>query len=171
MTAVTKAEFARHIGRSPGRISQYIKAGLPVRWDGTIDTVAGEAWVLANVGARTHRGPNQVRIDSEPPKQARTHLVNKAEACRHFQMTRGEFDRLVLEGMPVMSAPRNRGGEYVVDLEAADDWLIERETARHEARRRYREAEEARRQENQRILARMSEEQRRKLLPRWARGR
>jgi hypothetical protein len=84
-------------------------------------------------------------------------------------MTRGEFDRLVLEGMPVVSAPKNRGGEYVVDIEAVDDWLVERERQREEAARQRRAAEEARREENERIIANMSEEQRRKLLPRWAR--
>jgi hypothetical protein len=85
-------------------------------------------------------------------------------------MTRGEFDRLVLEGMPIVSAPSSKGGEYVVDFEAVDDWLVERQRQREEAGRQRRAAEEARREENQRILARMSPEQRRKLLPRWARG-
>jgi hypothetical protein len=150
-------------------VSQYIKAGLPVRWDGAIDILAAEAWIHKNVGTRSR---TKVRTESEPPKRTSAYRTfgNKAQACRLFRMTRGEFDRLVLEGMPVVSAPKNRGGEFVVDIEAVDNWLVARERQREEAARRRRAAEEARREENERILARMSEEQRRKLLPRWARG-
>jgi hypothetical protein len=48
-------------------------------------------------------------------------------------------------------------------------WLDELEQAKLERARRRQAGWEAQQQENQRILARMSEEQRRKLLPRWAR--
>jgi hypothetical protein len=108
---------------------------------------------------------------SEPPKRASAYRAvgNKAQACRLFRITRGEFDRLILEGMPVVSAPKNRGGEYVVDFHAVEDWLVARERQREEAARQRRAAAEAQRQENERILANMSDEQRRKLLPRWAR--
>ena len=168
MTDLSKSAFARRLGVSPARVSQYISQGLPVTRAGLVNIEAGEAWVLANVGTRSRRGRTKVRIKSEPPKRAGSYRTvgNKAQACRLFRITRGEFDRLVLEGMPVVSAPKNRGGEYVVDFHAVEDWLVARERQREEAARRRRAAAEARQEENERIIANMSEEQRRKLLPR-----
>jgi phage terminase Nu1 subunit (DNA packaging protein) len=167
VTDLSKSAFARHLGVSPARVSQYISQGLPVRWDGTIDTIAGEAWVLANVGTRSRRGRAKVRTESELPKRAGSYRTvgNKAQACRLFRITRGEFDRLVLEGMPVVSAPKNRGGEYAVDFGAVEDWLADRETKRQEARRRYQEAERRREAEHERQIAAVAEWRRRKLLP------
>jgi hypothetical protein len=120
------------------------------------------------VGARSRRGRTKVRIKSEPPKRASAYRAvgNKAQACRHFHMSRGEFDRLLLEGLPVVSAPKNRGHEFVVDFKAVEDWLAERETKRQEARRRYQEAEKRREAELQRQIAAAAEWRRRKLLPR-----
>jgi phage terminase Nu1 subunit (DNA packaging protein) len=167
MTEVSKSAFARHLGVSPARVSQYISQGLPVTWAGLVNIEAGVAWVLANVGTRSRRGRTKVRAEAEPPKRAGSYRTvgNKSQACRLFRITRGEFDRLVLEGMPVVSAPKNRGGEYVVDFGAVEDWLAEREAKRQEARRRYQEAERRREAEHERQIAAVAEWRRRKLLP------
>jgi hypothetical protein len=164
VTDLSKSAFARHLGVSPARVSQYIARGLPTTWAGLVNIEAGEAWVRKNLGVR---GRTKVRTVSEPPKRASAYRTfgNKAQACRLFRITRGEFDRLVLEGMPVVSAPKNRGGEYVVDFEAVEDWLAERETKRQEARRRYQEAERRREAEHERQIAAVAEWRRRKLLP------
>ncbi len=161
MTDVSKAAFARHLGISPGRVSQYIKMGMPTRWDGCVNIADGERWVRTRVGvsARTTR--------TQTPAPVRT--VNKSTVCRHFGWTRATFDKNAANGMPVVAAPANRNGEYVVDPDAVSRWLEKLEEARLERARRYKLAEEERQREVQRILDRMTPEQRRKLLPRWAR--
>jgi phage terminase Nu1 subunit (DNA packaging protein) len=44
-----KIAFAKHVGVTPGRVSQYIKEGMPVEPDGRIDVARGEQWIKANV--------------------------------------------------------------------------------------------------------------------------
>jgi len=51
--ALTKGEFAKLIGVSRGRVSQYIAGGLPVEFDGRIDVARGRQWMKANLDA-TH---------------------------------------------------------------------------------------------------------------------
>jgi phage terminase Nu1 subunit (DNA packaging protein) len=47
--SLRKKAFAELVGLSPGRISQYITAGLPVDPDGRIDVAAGKLWIRENV--------------------------------------------------------------------------------------------------------------------------
>jgi hypothetical protein len=161
VTELTKTAFARHLGVTPSRVSQYIARGLPTNWDGTVDTVAGEAWLAKNVR------PTRTKARSPTPTPVR--IVNKSGVCQHFAWSRHQFDANVAAGMPVVRMATSRGDEWKVDLDAVAGWLDEMEQAKLERARRRRAAAEAQRQENERILARMSEEQRRKLLPRWAR--
>jgi hypothetical protein len=49
MPDVSKSAFARHLGVSPGRVSQYIKAGMPVRWNGTVNIEKAERWIRKSV--------------------------------------------------------------------------------------------------------------------------
>lgn len=46
---LAKGEFARLIGVSRARVSQYIADGLPVAFDGRIDVAQGRAWIRANL--------------------------------------------------------------------------------------------------------------------------
>lgn len=46
---LAKGEFAKLIGVSRARVSQYIADGLPVAFDGRIDVAQGRAWVRANL--------------------------------------------------------------------------------------------------------------------------
>lgn len=47
----TKADFARRVGLSRGRISQLIAKGLPTTPEGKIDPEAGLAWLEDNLDA------------------------------------------------------------------------------------------------------------------------
>ena len=51
-SAVPKGFFAQLVGITPGRVSQLIAQGLPVRLDGKIDVEAGREWLEANVNRR-----------------------------------------------------------------------------------------------------------------------
>lgn len=44
-----KSDFARFVGVSAGRVSQMIKAGLPVERDGSIDVARGKLWIAENI--------------------------------------------------------------------------------------------------------------------------
>lgn len=47
--ALTKGEFAKLIGVSSARVSQYIADGLPVEFDGRIDVARGWQWMKVNL--------------------------------------------------------------------------------------------------------------------------
>jgi DNA-binding transcriptional regulator YdaS (Cro superfamily) len=53
MTMMSKSAFARYLGLSPARVSQYIKAGMPTYFDGTLNIERAERWIRKNV--RTSR--------------------------------------------------------------------------------------------------------------------
>jgi hypothetical protein len=61
----TKSEFARHLGISPGRITHYIMQGMPVTWDGRINTAKAVAWIRKNVGTRMSKWPDRGRARLE----------------------------------------------------------------------------------------------------------
>lgn len=46
---LTKGDFAKLIGVSRARVSQYIADGLPVEFDGRIDIARGRQWMNANL--------------------------------------------------------------------------------------------------------------------------
>jgi hypothetical protein len=62
--AVSKGYFAELIGITPGRVSQLVGQGLPVRLDGKIDVKEGRQWFEANVNRRTATAPTT----PEPPR-------------------------------------------------------------------------------------------------------
>ena len=49
ITQVTKAEFARILGISRARVTQYTDMGMPMLSDGTLDLAACRVWVKSNV--------------------------------------------------------------------------------------------------------------------------
>ncbi|GAA0569452.1 hypothetical protein GCM10009099_03910 [Caenispirillum bisanense] len=78
---VTKSEFARRIGRTPGRVSQYVAAGMPVRDDGKLNFAEALAWVEGNTdpAKRTAGGARPtdfaaVKAEHETLKAERTRL-------------------------------------------------------------------------------------------------
>ena len=52
---ISKAEFARMLGVSKPRISQYVSMGLPVLSDGTLDKALSERWVKSNIALKGKR--------------------------------------------------------------------------------------------------------------------
>ena len=53
MTRMSRSAFARHLGISPARVTQYVKAGMPSYYDGSLNTERAERWIRKNV--RTSR--------------------------------------------------------------------------------------------------------------------
>jgi hypothetical protein len=53
--SLSKKGFAEHVGVSPGRVSQLIKAGLPMEPNGRIPIDEGVRWYAANVDSNRSR--------------------------------------------------------------------------------------------------------------------
>ncbi|SDE93187.1 hypothetical protein [Rhodospira trueperi] len=53
---ITKAEFARRLGVSRGRVSQLVQAGMPTREGGKLDEAEARAWYAANIDPSRRRG-------------------------------------------------------------------------------------------------------------------
>jgi hypothetical protein len=62
MTTVTKTAFAKHLGLSASRISQYVKAGMPVRWNGLVNIADGERWIRTRVRSTRNKWPGRGRL-------------------------------------------------------------------------------------------------------------
>lgn len=58
---VSKANFAKMVGLSKGRISQLIKEGLPVEPNGLIDAAQGRCWMEDNLDGRRRKQPQTSR--------------------------------------------------------------------------------------------------------------
>ena len=65
--AISKSAFARLVGKSPGRISQMIAAGLPVEPDGTIDIARGKIWMQENIDPRRSAAQPQGQLGLDRP--------------------------------------------------------------------------------------------------------
>jgi len=49
MPSVSKSEFAKHLGVTPGRVSQLLAEGLPQTADNRIDLATGLEWVSQRI--------------------------------------------------------------------------------------------------------------------------
>jgi hypothetical protein len=83
----TKTAFAARTGVSPGRISQLIAEGLPVRGDGSIDVEAGLSWMSSNLDAarRGKGGSTNVSASSKTATLAearRLHEIVKVQRAK-----------------------------------------------------------------------------------------
>jgi hypothetical protein len=54
--SVKKAEAARILNVSKARVTQYVKAGMPVRPDGSVDIAEAQAWVAKNIDPAKRAG-------------------------------------------------------------------------------------------------------------------
>jgi hypothetical protein len=61
----TKSEFARYLGVTPGRITHYITQGMPVTWDGRVNTKQAVAWIRRNVSTRFSKWRDRGRFRLE----------------------------------------------------------------------------------------------------------
>src|SRR4051812_10361365 len=63
-------------------------------------------------------------------------VVSKTVCCARLGWTRYQFDENARKGMPYVSAPESKGGEWRVDLAAVEAWVeAERERSREYVRR------------------------------------
>lgn len=80
MAVITKSQLADHLGITRGRVSQYLKMGLPVRTDGRVDLSAALNWIKSNVDV-SYRGGGAAEAvaktgrDEENPVDAAARLV------------------------------------------------------------------------------------------------
>jgi len=92
----TKADFARRVGLSRGRISQLIAKGLPVTAEGAIDPARALAWMEDNLDAdRRNKGgvarPTGVAGPSLAEARRLLLLVQVQRARLAFDRERGEL--------------------------------------------------------------------------------
>lgn len=85
----TKAQFAKRVGVTRGRISQLIGKGLPVTPEGKIDPEAGLAWLEQNLD-HDRRGKGGVARQTAPGPSL-------AEARRLLLLTQVQRARLAFE--------------------------------------------------------------------------
>lgn len=146
-SAVSKGYFAQMLGISPGRVSQLIEQGLPVRLDGRIDVDAGREWFEANVNrragnpeptqaprmselaaARLSREQAQSELLQQKAARQAGRLVDRAEVERAaFERARAERDAHI--GFAARVAPRI-AGELGVDPRSLFA-LLDREMREH----------------------------------------
>lgn len=112
----TKAEFARRVGLSRGRISQLIAKGLPTTPEGKIDPEAGLAWLEDNLDA-DRRGKGGVA------RQTRAG-PSLAEARRLLLLTQVQRARLALdrERGELIEAPAVRAAIFARARGERDAW-------------------------------------------------
>jgi hypothetical protein len=59
IVTVSKTTFARYLGVTPARVSQYIGRGLPVLSNGMIEIDLASRWLKANTHPRKSRHPDR----------------------------------------------------------------------------------------------------------------
>lgn len=90
MQPVKKAEAARILHLSKSRISQLVKAGMPVREDGLIDVAEAREWMAANLDPMRRAGWASAKAERVPPESAAPH--GQAEAgSSHAEGSRQGF--------------------------------------------------------------------------------
>lgn len=67
--SLSKGAFAKKVGLSPGRVSQMIKAGLPVEPDGRIDVARGRIWIQDNIDGNRSAAQKQRSLPLDAPRQ------------------------------------------------------------------------------------------------------
>ena len=114
---VTKAEFARNIGKNRAYVPLLIKRGLPVNTDGTIPKTAATRWYKANVVTRDkpvkakpprkskkqqppEESPEETADGTEDETQDRPQYeeekIDRAEADRRLTVAKAELAELEL---------------------------------------------------------------------------
>ena len=84
MTMMSKSAFARHLGLSPARVSQYINAGMPTYFDGTVNIERAERWLRKNVRTSRNGWMDRGRWQAE--------FRHRLEEEAKFEAEYGEID-------------------------------------------------------------------------------
>lgn len=87
---MAKSSFAKLIGVSPGRVSQMVKAGLPVEPDGRIDVARGRLWVQDNIDANRSAAQKQGSLGLDAPR-------NDSVATERLRLVREQADTAALK--------------------------------------------------------------------------
>lgn len=134
---LSKKGFAEHVGISPGRVSQLVKAGLPVSPNGRIPLEEALRWYAANVDsnrsraalaedgfprpapltARAERDAAEAVIARLKAEKLAGSLINRAQALR-FLETRARMER------DSWIAWANRAAPALADTTGADMSLV-----------------------------------------------
>ena len=87
MTIITKAALAAELKVTKPRVSQYVKAGLPVRPDGKLDRETVLHWVSMNCrsGADHRKGPSRAR-EIQPPVRESARVLGDIEAATRARL-------------------------------------------------------------------------------------
>lgn len=85
---LSKSEFARVVNLSPGRITQMVKAGMPVEPDGKIDIARGKIWMQENIDQR--------RSAAQAQAQGKLSLDRPSSVNENDRLARERADNMAL---------------------------------------------------------------------------
>jgi hypothetical protein len=105
-TSLSKSDFAREMGVTPGRISQLIPRGLPVLPNGRIDPEAGREWYAANVDPSRRRAVVQVGEHGSRPVSLKDEI--ETERLAHARMRRLHLEKTLVDRQAVEAAVFSR---------------------------------------------------------------
>ena len=98
-TTLTKAEFARRLGISAGRVSQYVTAGMPLE-RGRVRVEAAAGWIRANVafeGAGLPTSGEPVAIDGDASDLTAARIAKTNEEIRLLKLQIAEKERRLVD--------------------------------------------------------------------------
>lgn len=107
--SLRKKSFAQLVGVSPGRISQYITAGMPVGDDGRIDVAAGKLWIKEHVSP-TRSAAQSLQNDlpfAAQPDAAAEAVRLKKEQADHVKLKNQMLRKELVEATEVERAWAN----------------------------------------------------------------
>lgn len=93
--SLSKSDFAREMGVTPGRISQLIARGLPVMANGRIDPEAGREWYATNVDPSRRRAAVAVGELGSRPVSIKEEI--EAERLAHARMKRQHLEKALVD--------------------------------------------------------------------------
>jgi hypothetical protein len=79
--SITKSELAERLGMTAGRVSHFVKRGLPVLPNGRVDWNEAHAWYLDNTDPARRKATVQTPIATDAPRGATAEL-NRVRAER-----------------------------------------------------------------------------------------
>lgn len=100
--SLSKSDFAREMGVTPGRISQLIPRGLPVLPNGRIDPEAGREWYAANVDPSRRRAVVQAGEHGSRPVSIKDEI--ETERLAHARMKRLHLEKALVDKQTVEAA-------------------------------------------------------------------
>lgn len=89
-STASKKGFAELVGVTPGRVSQLIKAGLPVEPNGRINIASGKAWMAENIDPNRRRAA----LDDKPAEPVAFASSRAARDAAEARISTLKADRL-----------------------------------------------------------------------------